>query len=737
MNDSVGKISSPLHTLKLHPHTKLNHVVAIFYIFALIALFCHHIQSLLHCTTSLSISLHLSLLLSDAIFAFMWATNQAYRIHPVKRKTYPENLPSIVDRKDYPGLDVFICTANPYKEPPIAVVNTALSLMAYDYPPEKLSVYVSDDGGSMMTLFAFMEAAKFATHWLPFCREMNIMERCPEIYFGSNLIPTWCSETEKIKTLYETMKEKVESVVDRGGVGDEHITSESDSRAFKQWTAGFTVRDHPTVIQVLLESGKDKDITGHHMPNLVYVSREKNKDTPHYFKAGALNVLLRVSATMTNAPVVLTQDCDMFSNDPKTPLNALCYLIDPTKAVPNLAYVQFPQRFYTVSKNDQYASGLKRLFKINAEGMDGLSGPNYVGSGCFFNRRAFFGSPSYQFSTEIPELNPNHVIDKSIQTERVLEMAHSVAGCKYEHDTYWGSKIGFRYGSLVEDYYTGFRLLCEGWKSVLCDPDRAAFLGDVPFSLNDVLNQVRRWDVGLFEVAFSKYSPITFGVKFAGLFMGMCYAHYAFWPIWSIPTTIYSLLPQVALLNGVYLFPKVSSIWFYLYLFLFFGAYLPDYLDYINGEGSIKQWYNDQRMWMIRGISSHPFGSIDYLLQSIGISTFGFNVTSKVINDEQRKRYEHGVFEFGVPSPLFVPVTTIAIINLVAFGVGFTRLFRGNLDEIFLQWSLSAFVVLNSWPVYEAIALRIDSGKMPPVITLISIILSLSVCISSILVFSF
>lgn len=61
---------------------------------------------------------------------------------------------------------MFVCTADPYKEPPIGVVNTVLSLMAYDYPTEKLSVYVSDDGGSQLTLFALVEAAKFAKHWL-------------------------------------------------------------------------------------------------------------------------------------------------------------------------------------------------------------------------------------------------------------------------------------------------------------------------------------------------------------------------------------------------------------------------------------------------------------------------------------------------------------------------------------------------------------------------------------------
>lgn len=107
-------------------------------------------------------------------------------MNPVRRREFPENLSAAVDRRDFPAMDVFICTADPYKEPPIDVVNTALSVMAYDYPTEKLSVYVSDDGGSELTMFAFMEAAKFGKLWLPFCRENKIVERCPNAYFSSN-----------------------------------------------------------------------------------------------------------------------------------------------------------------------------------------------------------------------------------------------------------------------------------------------------------------------------------------------------------------------------------------------------------------------------------------------------------------------------------------------------------------------------------------------------------------------
>lgn len=78
------------------------------------------------------------------------------------------------------------------------VVNTALSLLAYDYPSEKVSVYVSDDGGSNLTLFAFFEAAKFAKVWVPFCRENEVDDRCPEAFFRLNGVSSF-NDGAKIK----------------------------------------------------------------------------------------------------------------------------------------------------------------------------------------------------------------------------------------------------------------------------------------------------------------------------------------------------------------------------------------------------------------------------------------------------------------------------------------------------------------------------------------------------------
>ncbi|KAE8727319.1 Cellulose synthase-like protein G3 [Hibiscus syriacus] len=722
----MSAASSPpplLNTLTPSRRTGFNRAFAAVYACAIVALFYRHTQTLLGSKTLVSFYVTLALFFSDLVLAFMWANGQAFRMRPVYRKEFPENIEKVVKTSDLPGLDVFICTADPYKEPPMGVVNTALSVMAYDYPTEKISVYVSDDGGSALTLFAFMEAARFAAHWLPYCRDNDIATRSPDEHFATNY---WrSSESEKIKIMYESMKTKVEHIVGKGKVGEEHITGDEERRAFSKWSSdGFSRQNHPAVVQVLLDKNKDKDNTGRCLPNLVYVSRQKSKTSPHHFKAGALNALVRVSAVMSNAPIILTLDCDMYSNDPRTPLRAMCYVLDP-ETQKNLAYIQFPQEFHGITKKDIYACEQKRLFKVHPVGFDGLSGPNYLGTGCFFRRRALFGDPSAMILPETKDLSPDYVVNQPITAHSVIELAHHVAGCNYENQTEWGSKIGFRYGALSEDYYTGYRMKCEGWRSLFCYPEKPAFFGDTPINLLDVLNQNKRWVIGQLEVAFSRYSTITYGVKAKGPVMGLAYSYIAFLAIYSIPITTYSFLPQLALLNGVSIFPMVSEPWFLLYMFLFLGAYGQDLFEFIVERGTVQRWWSDQRMWMMRGLSCYLFGLTEFLLTSIGIPAQGFNVTSKVTDDEQSKRYEQGLFEFGVPSPLFVTLAMAAIINLLSFILGLVRLINGsNKEGLEMQMLLTGMIVMNCVPVYQAMALRRDKGRMPIKTTITASILA-------------
>ena len=82
-----------------------------------------------------------------------------------------------------------MCTADATIEPPIMVINTVLSVVAYQYPTDKLSVYLSDDGGSDLTFYALSEASEFAKYWIPYCKEFKIEPRSPSAYFKSTALP--------------------------------------------------------------------------------------------------------------------------------------------------------------------------------------------------------------------------------------------------------------------------------------------------------------------------------------------------------------------------------------------------------------------------------------------------------------------------------------------------------------------------------------------------------------------
>ncbi|KAJ7960950.1 Cellulose synthase-like protein [Quillaja saponaria] len=89
--------------------------------------------------------------------------------------------------KNLPGVDIFVCTVGPMLGPPMMVINTVLSVMAHDYPTEKLSVYLSDDAGSDLTFYA--QASSFAKYWIPFCKKYKVELKSPAAYFKSMSAP--------------------------------------------------------------------------------------------------------------------------------------------------------------------------------------------------------------------------------------------------------------------------------------------------------------------------------------------------------------------------------------------------------------------------------------------------------------------------------------------------------------------------------------------------------------------
>ncbi|CAI9759792.1 unnamed protein product [Fraxinus pennsylvanica] len=330
-------------------------------------------------------------------FAISWILDQFPKWHPIDRETHLDRLSLRYEKEGQPSelspIDIFVSTVDPLKEPPLVTANTVLSILAVDYPVDKVSCYVSDDGAAMLTFEALSETSEFARKWVPFCKKFNIEPRAPEWYFAQKMdylkdkvLPSFVKERRAMKREYEEFKVHINSLVAKAqNVPEEGWTMQDGT----PWP-GNNVRDHPGMIQVFLGQNAGQDTDGNELPHLVYVSREKRPGFNHHKKAGAMNALVRVSAILTNAPYMLNLDCDHYINNSKALREAMCFMMDPLLRKKD-CFVQFPQRFDGIDRSDRYANRNTVFFDINMKGLDGIQGPIYVGTGSVFRRRAFYG----------------------------------------------------------------------------------------------------------------------------------------------------------------------------------------------------------------------------------------------------------------------------------------------------------------------------------------------------------
>ncbi|KAF3324510.1 cellulose synthase A catalytic subunit 4 [Carex littledalei] len=341
--------------------------------------------------------LWLTSIICEIWFAFSWVLDQFPKWCPINRETYIDRLAARYERDGdesaLAAVDFFVSTVDPLKEPPLITANTVLSILAVDYPVDKVSCYVSDDGAAMLTFESLAETAEFARKWVPFCKKFSIEPRAPEFYFSQKIDylrdkvqPSFVKERRAMKRDYEEYKVRINALVAKAQKTPEEGWVMQDGTPWP----GNNSRDHPGMIQVFLGQSGARDINQNELPRLVYVSREKRPGYQHHKKAGAMNALVRVSAILTNAPFILNLDCDHYVNNSKAVREGMCFMMDPAVGK-DVCYVQFPQRFDGIDKSDRYANRNIVFFDVNMKGLDGIQGPVYVGTGCMFNRQALYG----------------------------------------------------------------------------------------------------------------------------------------------------------------------------------------------------------------------------------------------------------------------------------------------------------------------------------------------------------
>ncbi|EXB55544.1 Cellulose synthase-like protein G2 [Morus notabilis] len=671
----------------------------------------------------------LLLFVSELLLFFIWLLGQAFRWRPVSRTVFPERLPE--DDK-LPSIDVFIFTADPDREPTLQVMNTVLSAMAMDYPPDKLHVYLSDDGGSLVTLNGMREAWKFAKWWIPFCRKFGIQKRCPEAYFSApandddddhgdfGSFNEFLSEREKLKEKYQAFEKNVKSFKETFEDG----------------------KDHPSVIEVIqgnpneLKEQEDQSI----LPRLVYVSREKRPSHPHHFKAGATNTLLRVSGVMSNSPYILALDCDMYCNDPTSARQAMCFHLD-LNISSSLAFVQFPQRFHNIARKDIYESGLRSTYSIMWQGLDGLDGPVLSGTGFVLKRTSLYGSfaqegadpmelkkyfgPSNEFIKSLFQHTKSYVVNGKDSSNELLQEAKFLASCTYGDQTKWGEEVGFLYYSVAEDYLTGFTLQCKGWTSVYLSSAKPQFLGSGVTNLNDLLTQGTRWSSGLVEVGISKFCPFFYGPSKMSFLEKMCYGYLSFFPLYCLPLWCFATIPQLYLLKGIPLYPEVSNSFFIIFVLILISSLAQQSYEILITGGPFRSLIYEQRIWMIKAITSHLYGTLDAFMERIGMRAASFVPTNKVENDERVKLYEKGAYDFRTSKMFLAPLVALVTLNTGSLLVGIGRaILVGDLDKMFVQVFIPFYILAINYPIIEGMVIRKDKGRIPTSITILSAMLS-------------
>lgn len=120
-------------------------------------------------------------------------------------------------------------------------------------------------------------------------------------------------------------------------------------------------------------------------------------------------------------------------------------------------------------------------------------------------------------------------------------------------------QMGLLCGCPVEDIMTGLAIQCRGWRSIYYNPERKAFLGLTPTTLDQSLLQHKRWSEGDLQILFSSYCPFLHGRGNIPLKLQLSYCIYLMWAINSLPTLCYVFVPSICLLRGIALFPQVPD----------------------------------------------------------------------------------------------------------------------------------------------------------------------------------
>ncbi|XP_028794554.1 cellulose synthase A catalytic subunit 4 [UDP-forming]-like [Neltuma alba] len=300
-----------------------------------------------------------------------------------------------------------------------------------------------------------------------------------------------------------------------------------------------------------------------------------------------------------------------------------------------------------------------------------------------------------------------------------MKEAIHVICCDYEEKTEWGKEIGWIYGSVTEGILTGFKMHCRGWKSAYCIPKRAAFKGFAPVNLSDQLFEILRRALGSVQILFSPHCPMWYGYKGKLKWLQrLAYTNTIVYPITSIPLLIYCTIPAVCLLTGKFIIPTLTildSIWL---MALFVSVISTSALELRWSRVSIHDWWRNEQLWIIGGVSSHLFALFQGLLEVVTGADTDFVGRAKTTSNTG--------FYLLKWTNLLIPPTTLVILNVVGIMAGISDAVNngyGSWGLLFGKLFLAFWVIVHLHPFLRGLMGK--QNRTPTIVVLWSLFVAL------------
>ncbi|KAI0488832.1 hypothetical protein KFK09_028671 [Dendrobium nobile] len=552
-------------------------------------------------------------------FAFSWLLDQLPKFSLVNRAT---DLSVLKDRfeiptptnptkkSNLPSIDIFVSTTNPEKEPPLVTANTILSILAANYPVEKLACYFSNDGDALLTFETVVEAASFASIWVLFYFKHRIQPRNPESYFALKRGP------DKNKVFLDFDDDRHASDA-REELNATHLHSENIEELMEHILKATWMVDvilMPPAKDTVFGTPRDESSGGNCgnilnltkvdvlLPMLVYVSRDKRAGYDHNKKADAMNALLCTSTIMSNRPFILNLDCDHYIYNSQALREGVCFMND--RGGDRICCVQFPKRFEGIDPSDRYANhtAIANMFtNIRVSGwiMSDVHLTTYRSA----NSSALSSPTDLDVSVNdisilattmrIPSSTTARELlrEKKISTEPVAQQRTWCSRSVRLMGTVlrkWKNRVGWNYGSITKDVVTGYRMHNRSWRSIYCVTKCNAFRGTAPINLT----------IGSVEILFSRNNALLASLKIKFL-QRMAYLNIDIYPFTYLFLVVYCFLLALSLFSGQFI-----------------------------------EWWRNEQFWLIAGTSAYLVVVLQGILKVMAGIEISFTLTSKSVGDD-------------------------------------------------------------------------------------------------------